>query len=133
MLVEQCVVAVVFRLRQVARRLRGTHRCLGTGDLQLQVERIEFGQRLSGFDVVADIDQARTNLAGDAEAELAFVTRMHVAGVDFRMCRIGPLRMRDQREAGRLGRRRVGIAAGQVECRGHKQRGGGELRDVNGS
>jgi hypothetical protein len=48
MLVEQCVIAVALGLRQVAVRLRRTQGCLRAGDLQVQVEWIEFSQRRRG-------------------------------------------------------------------------------------
>ena len=47
--------------------------------LQLRVLRVEPRHDVAGVDTIADIDDARDDLAGDAEAEIGLVARPHHA------------------------------------------------------
>ena len=67
---------------EIGRRLRkvGAGRGklgLGAFDLQLQVLRIEAGDDVAAVDVIADIDEAGDDLAGDAESDIGFVASAH--------------------------------------------------------
>ena len=63
------------------REIRGRRGELGLGafDLQLQVLGIEPRDDVAGMHAIADIDDARDDLAGDAEAEIGLVARPHHA------------------------------------------------------
>ena len=52
---------------------------VGAFGLQLQVLRVEPRHDVAGVNAVADIDDARDDLAGDAEAEIGLIARPHHA------------------------------------------------------
>ncbi len=108
-LVEHRAVAVVFGLGEIAVRARRTQRRVRAGDLQFQIERVELGQDLAFLDVITDVDEARLDLAVDAETELALETRVDVTRIDLGIGVRGRLRMCHERIARRL--RHSGLAA----------------------
>src|SRR5579863_7554874 len=132
MLVEQGMVTIVFGLGQVAIRARRAQVRIGAGDLQFQVERIKFGEHLAAVDVIADIDETGLDLAIDAETELALEARMHRAGINLGVDRVGCLRVRDQRVARGFGHGGAAAAAGQAgEGAGRQNCGGAEFQGLS--
>ncbi len=82
----------------------------GSARSELQVVRVESGQRLAGLDLGAGIDQAGGNLAANAEGQVDLMTGANFSGVDASTgrCAGGGL---NQYGADRGRRRIAGVAA----------------------
>ena len=89
--------------------------------LQPQILGIEACYDIADRDAIADIDDARDDLAGDTEAEIGLVTRPHYAHEIPRAIRGLEADALDLDGALGLGRRRrIGFAAGKNEERGER-------------
>jgi hypothetical protein len=79
---EQASMAITFGLGRRQVTLRGGQLCAGCGCGQLQVTRIETGQRLAGLDLGSRVDQPGGNLAAHSKGQVDLVAGANFAGVN---------------------------------------------------